>query len=265
MATERTGTLRSAPGPTPSADADLPHSEGRRWSDRPGRIPALTFARYLTTTPDMRDVAPFLVGLLAWPLGATGVFILRDHGDSIETIARYDEQIDAELPDGCEHWGEHELRDIVTAVATGHPALWTDQDFPGCRPMAAWPLGASTGKGDVLVLVLSEPRPPKIVSERSVGVADVLAVYLAGVTSLPATTRLDGAVRLSPRQAQVLQLLQEDLTMQQIASRIGFSESTVRMDSLAIYRALGVHDRHQAVAAGVSLGLITTPGAVARS
>ena len=153
-------------------------------------------------------MAPFLVGLLAWPLGATGVFIVRDHGDSIETIARYDEQIDAELPDGCEDWAEHELRDIVTAVATGHPALWTDHEFPGCRPMAAWPLGASTGRGDVLVLVLSAPRPPKIVSERCVGVADVLAVYLAGVMSLPATTSLDGAVRLSSRQAQVQQLLQ---------------------------------------------------------
>ena len=81
-------------------------------------------------------------GCSSWPLGATGVFIVRDHGDSIETIARYDEQCDAELPDGCEDWAEHELRDIVTAVAAGHPALWTDRDFPGCRPMAAWPLGA---------------------------------------------------------------------------------------------------------------------------
>ena len=53
--------------------------------------------------------------------------------------------------------------------------------------------------------------------------------------------------------------------MQQIAGRIGFSESTVRIDSLAIYRALGVHDRHQAVATGVLLGLIATPGALARS
>ena len=94
MATERTGSLRAAPAPSPSDEADLPHAEGRRWNDRPGRIPALTFARYLTTTPDLREVAPFLVGLLAWPLGATGVFIVRDHGDAIETIARYDEQID---------------------------------------------------------------------------------------------------------------------------------------------------------------------------
>jgi DNA-binding CsgD family transcriptional regulator len=250
--------------PTVPESLSTPPGEGRRWSDRPGRIPALTFARFLTTTPELDEVARFLVGLLAWPIGAVGVFVVRDHGDSIETIARYDEQLDAELPDGCDDWAEQELRDVVTAVAAGHPALWTDHDFPGCRPMAAWPLGASTGKGEVLVVVLGAPLPAKVVTERFVGVADVLAVYLAGVMSLPATTSVDGSVRLSPRQARVLSLLQEDLTMQQIAVRVGFSESTVRMDSLSIYRTLGVHDRRQAVLTGLELGLIAAPRSPSR-
>ena len=64
----------------------------------------------------------------------------------------------------------------------------------------------------------------------------------------------DGVAPLSPHQARILSLLAEDLTMHQIASRIGFSESTVRMESLAIYRALGVHDRRHAVEAAGSLG-----------
>ncbi len=260
MDTTRPAAPTAATDEGPSGVPDAAQGEGRRWNDRPGRIPALTFARFLTTTPDLDEVARFLVGLLAWPLGATGIFIVRDHGDSVETLAGYDEQYEADLPEGCEDGAEHELRDIVTAAVAGHPAVWTDQDFPGCRPMAAWPLGASTGKGgDALVVVLAAPLPPKVVMERIVGVADVLAVYLAGVMSTPTTTSVDGSVRLSSRQARVLQLLQEDLTMQQIAGRIGFSESTVRMDSLAIYRALGVHDRHQAVAIGLELGLISAP------
>ncbi len=265
MVTGWAGSLRAAPERLPSVEAELAPAEGRRWNDRPGRVPALTFARYLTTTPDLHEVAPFLVGLLAWPLGATGVFFVRDRGDSIETIARYDEQIDAGLPDGCEDCAEHEIRDIVTAVAAGHPVLWTDVDFPRYRPMAAWPLGTSTGRGDVLIVVLAAPQPARVVARRCVGVADVLAVYLAGLMSIPATTSLDGSVRLSSRQAQVLQLIHADLTMQQIAGRIGFSESTVRMDSLAIYRALGVHDRHLAVQKGLELGLITTSSSLARS
>jgi len=51
-------------------------------------------------------------------------------------------------------------------------------------------------------------------------------------------------------------MMAHDLTMQQIASRIGFSDSTVRMESLAIYRALNVHDRHHAVERARELGLL---------
>ena len=61
-------------------------------------------------------------------------------------------------------------------------------------------------------------------------------------------------------EARVLELMAHDLTMQQIASRIGFSDSTVRMESLAIYRALGVHDRHQAVETARSSGLLPRLG-----
>ena len=47
-----------------------------------------------------------------------------------------------------------------------------------------------------------------------------------------------------------------DLTLQQIASRIGFSDSTVRMESIAVDRALGVHDRRHSVSAARQWGLI---------
>ena len=61
---------------------------------------------------------------------------------------------------------------------------------------------------------------------------------------------------LSERQSRILELMAHDLTMQQIASRIGFSDSTVRMESLAIYRALGVHDRHQRRRGRAVVGLL---------
>jgi len=65
---------------------------------------------------------------------------------------------------------------------------------------------------------------------------------------------------LSERQLQTLRLLERNFTMRQIAARIGFSESTVRMQSLAIYRALGVHDRRGAVSMGRTLGLLGPDG-----
>jgi DNA-binding CsgD family transcriptional regulator len=52
---------------------------------------------------------------------------------------------------------------------------------------------------------------------------------------------------LSPRQLRILHLLAEGLTNPQIAARIGFSDSTVRQETMAIYRFLGADGRREAV------------------
>jgi DNA-binding CsgD family transcriptional regulator len=54
---------------------------------------------------------------------------------------------------------------------------------------------------------------------------------------------------LSSRQKLILEGMEQHLTNRQIATRIGYSESTVRMESMAIYRHFGVHSRSEAVAA----------------
>ena len=114
----------------------------------------------------------------------------------------------------------------------------------------AWALGAPGPDAAVLLLFVTTSPEPAVVRARADRVVDLLAVAVAGRHPLP------GGARLSTRQLSVLRHLAEDLTMRQIASRIGFSESTVRMESLAIYRVLGVHDRHEAVSVGVTSGLI---------
>jgi DNA-binding NarL/FixJ family response regulator len=63
-------------------------------------------------------------------------------------------------------------------------------------------------------------------------------------------------VSLTPRQCRILHLLAHGLTNPQIAARVGFSTSTVRLETLKIFRALGVHDRVRAVEAAHSLGLL---------
>ena len=130
--------------------------------------------------------------------------------------------------------------------------------------MAAWPLESSNGHVDHLVLILAAPESAETVTERMMGIPEVLAVYLAGrepeaaprARHRPASPARPGRRPAVRRQARVLELMAHDLTMQQIASIIGFSDSTVRMESLAIYRALGVHDRHQAVETARSMGLL---------
>ena len=128
--------------------------------------------------------------------------------------------------------------------------------------MAAWQLGSTADPVGVLVLFLSTPLEDRLVAMRANSLAEILGLYLAGagleptrMSGRPSSARL-GAEALSPRQLRILQMMANELTNPQIASRIGFSTSTVRMESLAIYRALGVHDRQHAVIAGRALGLL---------
>lgn len=67
---------------------------------------------------------------------------------------------------------------------------------------------------------------------------------------------------LTSRQRQVLEHLAQGLTMRQIGARMGYSDSTIRMESLVIYRALGVHDRDSAVLVARNDGLLAVPEAV---
>jgi DNA-binding CsgD family transcriptional regulator len=234
----------------------------RRWSDRPGRTPARTFARMLTTSPGLDEVARCLVGLLSWPVGATGAVIVREEDGVRRILARYEEPLDPHLEILRGRESEPCIADIVAAAGQLSPLIWTEPGHLGCRPMAAWPLESTGSHVDHLVIILAEPESAATVTERMSGIPDVLAVYLAGRdpgtdSSVAESPRRTGtAAHLSERQARILEMMAHDLTMQQIASRIGYSDSTVRMESLAIYRALGVHDRHHAVEAAREFGLL---------
>lgn len=75
-------------------------------------------------------------------------------------------------------------------------------------------------------------------------------------TSWPRESSDDELVALTTRQLEILQGMAEGMTNRQIAARICFSESTVRLESMAIYRHFGVHSRTHAVTAARASGLI---------
>ncbi len=70
-------------------------------------------------------------------------------------------------------------------------------------------------------------------------------------------TTLTGTEQLTPRERSVLQRLASGATNGEIARDLAFSVSTIRNDTMAIYRKLGAHGRPEAVATALSLGLIT--------
>ena len=70
---------------------------------------------------------------------------------------------------------------------------------------------------------------------------------------------------LTPRQSTILQLMSEGMKNREIAFAIGFSESTVRLETIEIYKKLGVHGRHEAIRVAVRLGLFEDPPAIAHA
>jgi DNA-binding NarL/FixJ family response regulator len=64
---------------------------------------------------------------------------------------------------------------------------------------------------------------------------------------------------LTARQRAILNFLGERLTNRQIAERLGFSESTIRQETMAIYAYLQVGGRREAVHAAKMNGLIASP------
>lgn len=101
--------------------------------------------------------------------------------------------------------------------------------------------------------------------EEVVRLASRLTILTSIVPSASATYAREGTTpgssplrpdALSGRQRAILAGMAEGLTNRQIAARICFSESTVRLESMAIYRYFGVHSRSGAVAAAREAGVI---------
>jgi DNA-binding NarL/FixJ family response regulator len=58
-----------------------------------------------------------------------------------------------------------------------------------------------------------------------------------------ARTLLAAELGLTPRQITVMHGLLQNLTISEIATSLGFSHSTVRQESIAIYKALNIEGR----------------------
>lgn len=63
-------------------------------------------------------------------------------------------------------------------------------------------------------------------------------------------------LELSPREAQILELLAEGLTYQEIATRLGIAHETVKRTARDIRERLGARNTANAVAIGFRTGLL---------
>ena len=103
----------------------------------------------------------------------------------------------------------------------------------------------------------------KAVSNEALG--DLLKRVLAGTVQAPEwltphgrTSAEDESSTLTPRQHDILALLAQGHSNKEIGLRLDLAEITVKMHVSAIFRALGVANRTQAVVAARRLGLLAS-------
>ncbi len=84
----------------------------------------------------------------------------------------------------------------------------------------------------------------------------VAAKVLANVAQTPSAEPHSARISLSPREAEILELLVQGLSNADIAQRLYLSEGTIRNYTSALFSKLEVDDRTQAVVVALRYGLV---------
>jgi DNA-binding CsgD family transcriptional regulator len=140
-------------------------------------------------------------------------------------------------------------------------------EFPRlCVPTAAWPLSLPSRRVGAVELLFHEGALEANMRASLDGLTGALSLFLSLRQDVAAATPSRAltpaapamAIDLTARQFRILQMMADGMTNQAISVRIGFSESTVRQETMAVYRHFGVHDRREAVRLAASQGLLST-------
>ena len=242
----------------------------------------LGLTRFLMNRPNCDQVAEHLVltlltgfdvraAAISHFAGSGTLHLVGSFGVSAEDLDRYR---------ATSLWDSTPVADAVRAgeplilpesslVAERYPWLAGEGRVPA--PVAVWPLALPQERVGALVLHLAGPVDEASLRIDVSGIVAVLALYLSltggtdpasGNGADPhargssATRAAEAPERLSDRQLEILRLIARGMTNPQISHRIGFSESTVRQESMAIYRFLGVNGRRDAVRVAHARGIL---------
>ena len=230
----------------------------------------ITLLSYLASKPTLDDVAQFLV-----------LDIFREHKPRAALISVFDSSgnvtaagsfgLASEVVRALRRMSLWDRSPAVDAIRDGEPLILNDRDsllgqYPWLEnhdgllnPTMVWPLTLGTQRLGSLQMQFADPVSRDAVAPVFKATAPILGLYvsLRSTSVTPAEPERPHATprsgngqveaELSPRQVRILHLLAEGLTNPQIAARIGFSDSTVRQETMAIYRYLGADGRREAV------------------
>jgi len=211
-------------------------------------------------------LAQYLVLKTLAPLGANQIFLSQLHPDGmvrpIDAFGYSEEQIQG--------WSQFPLSEKlrVTDAIRNDQLVWLadkddwENDYP---ELAKYPgdlasntfiaisidnHGAPAGALGIMSQFQVEPNPELISFVSAIG--GMIGLYLSRISE----SRFTHIVRanegangefLTPRQMRILDLMAQSFTNPQIAKELGFSESTVRQETMRTYQILQVSGRKEAI------------------
>ena len=178
------------------------------------------------------------------------LFLMDSYGKGVEEL---DNKIDL--------WSEHPISKITrdkqprNSPETGSPTGYLARVIPIA------PSGAPTGS--IVMIVANEYSVDD--ADYTIGISvGMLVSRMFQVWRMPGSSKQSrneptSIQDLTSRQLEVLALISDGLTNAEIARQVLLSESSVRQETIKIYRALGVSGRKEAMVKDRELELIETP------
>lgn len=240
----------------------------------------ITMVTYLANKPSLDEVAQFLVlDAFRENQPRTSLISVFDSSGSVSAAGSFG--LAADVVRALRRLSLWDRSPSVDAIRDGAPVVFPDKDtlvshYPWLvnhegllHPTMVWPLAVGTQRIGSLQMQFAESVSPPAVESVFTAVAPVLGLYLSlRSTASSANDVEERRIRVSAddreteaeltsRQLRILHLLAEGMTNPQIAARIGFSDSTVRQETMAIYRFLGADGRRDAVHIAGLRGLLS--------
>ena len=240
----------------------------------------LDLIAYLAERPSMDQLAQYLVLQTFRTHGPRGALIYVFFSDgTVQSAGSFGLPVDVvRALHSLSLW---DRAPAVDAIRDGSPVLlngpdeirttypWLEQQQALLTPTVAWPLAVGNQRVGSLQVHFADRFDEIRLAESFSEVSPILGLYL-GIRNAAAESSADSQdhsrranVRssaapesLTQRQLQILDMLAMGMTNPQIASRIGFSDSTVRQETMAIYRFLGADGRRDAVQIASMRGLL---------
>jgi DNA-binding CsgD family transcriptional regulator len=267
-------------------------ARGRRRSDLIGSPAMVELISFLLTRPNGDQIAQHVVLNILGTGHSRSALISRFNPDGTFAVVGHFGIAESAM----ERYRLLSLWDsspMTDAVRSGEPIILTDREqFMSRYPllsegdgatdsMIVWPLSLPDERVGAIQIVLAGTTDPDSLRAEIAGLAAVLALYLCLLSGAPESTDADrvalrevrssayrsgapalgngraGRGNLTERQLRVLRLMAKGMTNAEISQEIGFSESTVRQETMVIYRHLNASGRREAVQRAGDKGMLS--------